>query len=351
VIGRHRDRRRMPLHRRVANRAASIALLAAARVWIPDTQNGMRLFRTEALRSSPLPRGGYEAESRHLRGLLAAGRPVASVEIPTIYDGEPSHFRPVADTLAVAAALIRTPGAESPARASAVAELRGWAPRLAAALGAVLAIGAALPALQPLDSQLFLAVNGLGDGPEWLYHALDPHARNYLLLVIAAVVASAFVNRRPRYVVGTALAVVLAGYLAGAALEVVKVFIERARPEEVLGAEVLLSHDRSWSHIASFPSGHLIVTAAMATAAASAAPVLRGPLIAYVGLVAFTRVLFGAHFPVDVVVGGAFGYELGLFTAALLANARLLPAPGDRRATAVPVPTRSTATATRGPGS
>ena len=38
--------------------------------------------------------GGYDAESRHLRALLAAGRRVGSVEIPTIYDGEPSHFRP-----------------------------------------------------------------------------------------------------------------------------------------------------------------------------------------------------------------------------------------------------------------
>ena len=38
-----------------------------------------------------------------------------------------------------------------------------------------------LPALQPLDNRLFLAVNGLGDGPEWIYHAFDPHARNYVI--------------------------------------------------------------------------------------------------------------------------------------------------------------------------
>jgi membrane-associated phospholipid phosphatase len=47
----------------------------------------------------------------------------------------------------------------------------------------------------------------------------------------------------------------------------------------------------------------------------------------YVAAVAFTRVLFGAHFPLDVVVGAALGYELGLFTANLFANARLLPSP------------------------
>jgi membrane-associated phospholipid phosphatase/MFS family permease len=334
VIGRRRDRRRMPLDRRIANRAASLALLAASRTWIPDTQNGMRLFRTQALEAVPLPEGRYEAESRHLRALVAAKRPVASVDIPTIYDAEPSHFRPLADTLAVARALLGPAGgglgvAAQPQAGAAV--LRPWAPRLVAALAAVLAIGAALPALQPLDNQLFLAVNRLGDGPEWLYGALDPHARNYALLLLAAVVTSALVLRRPRYVVGTAVAVVLAGYLAGAALEVVKVFIDRARPEEVLGAEVLLSHGRSWSHIAAFPSGHLIVTAAMAAAAATAAPVLRWPLLAYTAAVAFTRVLFGAHFPLDVIVGAGFGYELGLFTASLIANARLLPAAGLAR--------------------
>jgi membrane-associated phospholipid phosphatase len=93
----------------------------------------------------------------------------------------------------------------------------------------------------------------------------------------------------------------------------------------VLGAQVQLSHDRSWSHLASFPSGHLIVTAAMATAAATAVPLLRRPLIAYLAAVAFTRVLFGARFPLDVLVGAALGYEVGLFSASLLANANLLP--------------------------
>jgi membrane-associated phospholipid phosphatase/MFS family permease len=325
VIGWRRDRRGMPPHRRLANRAASLTLFAATRRWLPDTQNGMRLFRTEALRAVPMPGGGYEAESRHLRALIAADRRVASVEIPTIYEGEPSHFRPLADTLAVARGLLAaSPPEDSPRGFHA---LREWVPRLAAALAAVLAIGAALPALQPLDNQLFLAINRLGDGPEWLYQALDPHARNYALLVLTAAVAAAVVLRRPRYVLGTAIAVVLAGYLAGAALEVVKLFIERARPEEVLGAQVQLSHGRSWSHIASFPSGHLIVTTAMAAAAASAVRALRVPLLVYVAAVAFTRVLFGAHFPLDVLVGVALGYELGLFTARLLANARLLPEP------------------------
>jgi membrane-associated phospholipid phosphatase/MFS family permease len=328
VIGDRRDRRTMPLVRRVGNRVASLALFAVTREWVADTQNGMRLFRTAVLRDHPLPAGGYDAESRHLRALLGSDRRVSSVEIPTIYDGEPSHFRPVADTLKVGRALTASPAGRARAgtAADALAVLRGWTPRLGALLLAAIALGLALPLVQPLDNALFLALNGLGDGPEWLYQAVDPHARNYGILVALTLVSAAIALRRPRYAVGAVLGVVLAAYLAGAAIEVVKLFVERTRPEEVLGADALLSHGRSWAHIASYPSGHLIVTAAIASAASAAVPVLRRPLIAYVVVIGLTRVLFGAHFPLDVLVGAALGYELGLFSARLMASARLLPA-------------------------
>ncbi len=344
VVGHRRDRRSMPIARRMANRAASLALLAGARAWVPDSQNGMRLFRTPALREVALPDGGYDAESRHLRALLATDRRVASVEIPTIYDGEPSHFHPLFDTVRVGRALLAPASLETAPAGSvgdALAVLRAWTPRLAALMLAVIMLGAAMPVFQPLDNALTLAINGLGDGPDWLYQALDPHTRNYILLVSTTAIAAAIALRRPRHVLGAVLGVVLAAYLAGAALEVVKLFIERARPEEILGTQIQLSHGRSWAHLASFPSGHLIVTTAMATAAAAAVPALRHPLIAYVALVGLTRVLFGAHFGLDVIVGVALGYELGLFTSRLMASARLLPAPSPALRTAespAPVP-------------
>ena len=43
-------------------------------------------------------------------------------------------------------------------------------------------------------------------------------------------------------------------------------------------------------------------------------------------MIGLTRVLFGAHFPLDVLVGAVMGYGLGLFAARLMASARLLPA-------------------------
>jgi len=61
VFGWRGDRGAWRLVRRLGNGTASLALLAATRTWIPDTQIGMRLFRTDALRDVPLPDGGYDA--------------------------------------------------------------------------------------------------------------------------------------------------------------------------------------------------------------------------------------------------------------------------------------------------
>lgn len=123
-----------------------------------------------------------------------------------------------------------------------------------------------------------------------------------------------------------------------------QLLVDRPRPEEALEG-VLASHDRTWAHIPSFPSGHLIVTTAMAVTAMAVAPVLRPVLWLYVASVASTRVLFGAHYPLDVIVAAAFGFEAGLFSVALARAAGLLPAAVEERR-ALPAllrPRRSTA--------
>ena len=330
VIGSRRDRGGMPLARRIANRAASLALLVSAHRWVPDSQNGMRLYWLEALRATPPPPGGYEAESVHLRALLAAGYRVESVEIPTLYEGEPSHFRPLVDTRRVARALLapqptrESPPALEPARA-VFAFLRSSWPRLVLPILGALAVAPLLPALQPLDSAAFSAVNGLGDGPELLYQVFDPHTRNYLVISLAALVVAALRHWRLRYVLGTTLALLLGAYLSGAGLELVKLFVERARPEEILGGGVQLSHDRTWAALASYPSGHMVVTGALAAVAARVGPRLRPGLVVYVVLVGLTRVLFGAHFPIDVLVGTLVGWQIGNFSVGLATSAGLLP--------------------------
>ncbi len=132
VIGDRRERRAMPLDsqdRTTAPRASRC--WPSTRTWVPDTQNGMRLFRREALAELPLPEGGYDAESQHLRASSGPAARSQSVEIPTIYDGEPSHYRPVVDTARVARRAAR-PRSRALAREGGAREtfgvLRAWTP-------------------------------------------------------------------------------------------------------------------------------------------------------------------------------------------------------------------------------
>lgn len=336
VIGdRSRDRRNMPALRRLANATSSLGMTLSTRRVMPDSQNGMRLLRVDALRQVPVSAGRYEAESRHLRELAHARMKIAWVAMPAIYNGEPSNFRPVVDTLRVTREILR-PRAVLPPLPGAGALVdysRAFGSRLLALVMLAIMVGAALPALQPLDERLFLAVNGLGDGPEWLYQALDPHSRNYALLVALAIGASLVVRRPMRFVGGAALTVVFAAFLADGMLELVQLSVDRPRPEEAVGAAVQLSHDRSWAHIPSFPSGHVVVTAAMVAAAATALPRLRAPLVLYLAAIALTRMLFGAHYPLDVAIGAILGWETGLFAAGLAASAGLLAQPQRERRT------------------
>jgi undecaprenyl-diphosphatase len=149
--------------------------------------------------------------------------------------------------------------------------------------------------------------------------------------------------RRLRFAGGALLAMAFAGVFADLVLEVVQLAVDRPRPEEALGTEALRSHGRHWSHIPSFPSGHLIVTTALVTAAATIAPLLRVPAFTYLAAIAVTRITFGAHFPLDVVVGTIIGWQVGLFSVALIRASGLLPQAGRiaahrRTATAISAP-------------
>ena len=55
-------------------------------------------------------------------------------------------------------------------------------------------------------------------------------------------------------------------------------------------------------------------------------PRLRAPLLGYLAAVAVTRMTFGAHFPLDVLIGTVVGRQVGLFAVALTRAGRLLPA-------------------------
>ena len=185
------------------------------------------------------------------------------------------------------------------------------------------------------DEWLYRAINGLGPGPELLWTVLDPHTRNYLVLIALAVVAAAVTNVRgvPRVfarVFGSARPRV------GPARGRVRGLRPAAARRKSSSTPILNGH--SWAHLNSFPSGHMAITAALAVAVALAFPRLRFALWAYIAAVAFTRVLFGAHFPLDIVAGTALGTASALLVAIAFDRRRRRPQ--------ITPPSRSTTTHT-----
>jgi membrane-associated phospholipid phosphatase len=175
--------------------------------------------------------------------------------------------------------------------------------------------------LQRLDEELFRAINALGPGPELLWTVLDPHTRNYVLLIALAVVTAAI--GRSRRVLDVFARVMTSALLAWGLLEAIYSVYDRARPEEAVAAGEISLNGHSWAHLNSFPSGHMAITAALAIATALAFPRLRTALWAYVVAVAFTRVLFGAHFPLDVLAGTALGVASALVVSIAFERVRV----------------------------
>jgi maltose/moltooligosaccharide transporter len=205
-----------------------------------------------------------------------------------------------------------------------VPRLRGRAVTATALLASVPALGllVARTDVHHIDAEGFSAINGLGQGPDVLWTVLDPHTRNYLILIGVVVAAAAPTGLA--HIGGVFARVMLSATLSWGLLEAVYQVYDRARPEEVVTGARLSGH--TWARLESFPSGHMAITAALATAAALAFPRLRFPLYAYVGAVAFTRVLFGAHFPLDTVAGTALGAGSALAISTFLNHARIAQA-------------------------
>lgn len=221
--------------------------------------------------------------------------------------------------------LVALAGIPVPETRPSAAWARRWTISIAALYAAVLGTGVLVAGtgLQVLDEMVFRWVNALGPGPELLFEVLEQPARNYALLG-AIILAATLLTRPDKLGRLFALEFVSVG-LALALLQALYAVFDRPRPSEVFErAEIALAYGHNWASIESFPSGHMAVVTALAASAWFAIPQLRGILVAYIVLNAFTRVSFGAHFPADVVAGAALGYGSALAGRSLFAQTAAL---------------------------
>jgi membrane-associated phospholipid phosphatase len=146
------------------------------------------------------------------------------------------------------------------------------------------------------------------------------------LLVVPAAVLVALAFRRLRLAGGLALAGAGVWVLA----KVVKRFVERGRPSDLLDEVVVRG---AAPHGLGFVSGHIAVATSLAVVAWPWLPRWgRWVAGAAVAAVFLTRMYVGAHLPLDMAGGAALGLAVGALVRLLLGVPARGPDPGDEAA-------------------
>lgn len=110
VLGARARTRVMPAGRRFTNWLSATCASRVGATPIPDAQTGFRAFSARlatALRPALVRHLRYDYEAVFLLAALRAGYRVRSIEVPTVYDGAPSHFRPWGDSWRLARVFAR----------------------------------------------------------------------------------------------------------------------------------------------------------------------------------------------------------------------------------------------------
>lgn len=148
--------------------------------------------------------------------------------------------------------------------------------------------------------------------------------RSVLWIVIAGLMT---LTGRPRARRGAARGLVSIAVTSLIANQVSKRLHRRPRPSITQVPAQRLAHRIPQS--TSFPSGHSASAMAFAVGAAAEWPALSVPLRMLAGLVGFSRVATGAHYPSDVLAGFALGETIAWLTTKVVPVERIDPMQDD----------------------
>lgn len=135
-------------------------------------------------------------------------------------------------------------------------------------------------------------------------------------IILGALLAAIAYAKRHKQWVRIFVAMMIACALAGAAAQVVKVSLGRARP--TVRADVGWNGPRFEAKYNAFPSGHTASSTAFFGVLAFAAWRIGTPFLAVPLLIAFSRMYVGAHYLSDVVAAAILGLLTAWYVARLL---------------------------------
>lgn len=174
-----------------------------------------------------------------------------------------------------------------------------------------------------IDYWLMNQINSVFTHPlmdAFFFWITDLHKTPYFNLIALPLVAFLFINRFRRQGITLGLILLLSLGVSDFVGGKIKKTVRRERPEH---NESIKAVKRSDAGSFSFYSNHASNMFTFATYTGIFVPPLRLPLIALAGLVAYSRVYNGVHYPSDVIVGGAMGALWG-FLFAILASRLML---------------------------
>ena len=157
------------------------------------------------------------------------------------------------------------------------------------------------------EETVFKAVNGLPDAIQWPLWVVMQLGAGLAIPILSLVSLVGWRRHRP------ALDLLVAGTLAWVSAKVMKDLLERGRPASFFD-DVDLRGSLGADNIdgLGFPSGHVAVAFALAVVVYPyLAPRWRAATMGLAVIVAFTRLYFGAHFPLDALGGAALGVAVG----------------------------------------
>jgi len=161
---------------------------------------------------------------------------------------------------------------------------------------------------ETLDIKIFFLINQSLSNPVFDFiMPLITNKNNWVLIIISLLFYLAILNGR-RGQIAFVILIITIGFTDSFSSFILKPYIGRIRPSHDIYEYInlLVAKGGKWS----MPSNHAANISAIAVVLSYFYDKMKIPLYSLAGIISFSRVYVGVHYPADVLVGGVFGYGI-----------------------------------------